>query len=481
MRQKSMCQARGPKTRVIAWQRRSTCLTTVRAAVVSAAPEAERKAKSTGTVSHSNNTQQSPRGYEDAIMLQGFAWDSCLQNNWYGTVQSKIPDMQAAGISHVWLPPPSQSVSPQGYMPGQLYNLSSRYGNKEQLTALTQALGRAGMQALADIVINHRCADEMEGGVYNRFRDDVKHTGRRIDWGRWAITCNDPAFKGSGNPDTGDDFGPAPDLDHANPELRASLADWLGWLQREVGFAGWRLDFARGYAARYAGEYVAASTGPQQLNVGEVWVDLAWSGPDLQHNQDAARQRICDWIRGTGESCCAFDFPTKGLLQEAVKHTQYQRLRDGQGKAPGLLGWWPARSVSFIENHDTGSTQQHWPFPADKVAVGYAYILTHPGIPCIFWDHFASWGEELHRVITGLALLRRRAGIHAGSRLEVLAAEPDMYVARVGGSLTVKLGPRYDMGAGLLPREGEGWRLALSGRDWAVWERVGGSSSSGRQ
>lgn len=41
---------------------------------------------------------------------------------------------QAAGCTHLWLPPPSQSVSAQGYLPGQLYNLDhSKYGNKEQL------------------------------------------------------------------------------------------------------------------------------------------------------------------------------------------------------------------------------------------------------------------------------------------------------------------------------------------------------------
>ena len=37
----------------------------------------------------------------------------------------------------------------------------------------------------------------------------------------------------------------------------------------------------------------------------------------------------------------AFDFPTKGILQEAAKNTQYYRLRDSQGKAPGLIGWLP--------------------------------------------------------------------------------------------------------------------------------------------
>lgn len=48
-----------------------------------------------------------------------------------------------------------------------------------------------------------------------------------------------------------------------------------------------------------------------------------------------------------------------------------------------MLGYWPTKAVTFIDNHDTGSSQGHWPFPEDKVMQGYAYILTHPGIPCV--------------------------------------------------------------------------------------------------
>ena len=37
--------------------------------------------------------------------------------------------------------------------------------------------------------------------------------------------------------------------------------------------------------------------------------------------------------------------------------------------------------------------------------------------------------------------------------------------------MTLKLGPRYDMGAHL-PKESEGWRVATSGPDYCVWEKA---------
>ena len=42
--------------------------------------------------------------------------------------------------------------------------------------------------------------------------------------------------------------------------------------------------------------------------------------------------------------------------QEAVKG-ELCRLQDPEGKPPGVMGWWPLRSDTFVENHDTGSTQ----------------------------------------------------------------------------------------------------------------------------
>uniref|UniRef100_A0A0D3ENN5 1,4-alpha-D-glucan glucanohydrolase n=1 Tax=Oryza barthii TaxID=65489 RepID=A0A0D3ENN5_9ORYZ len=86
------------------------------------------------------------------------------------------------------------------------------------------------------------------------------------------------------------------------------------------------------------------------------------------------------------------------------------RLRGEDGKAPGMIGWWPAKATTFVDNHNTGSTQHLWPFPSDKVMQGYAYILTHPGNPCIFYDHFFDWGlkDEIERLVS----IRNRQGIH---------------------------------------------------------------------
>jgi alpha-amylase len=178
------------------------------------------------------------------------------------------------------------------------------------------------------------------------------------------------------------------------------------------------------------------------------------------------RQRLCDFL-AAARFAAGFDFPTKAVLQEAVRHCQYDRLRDAQGKPPGLIGWAPELAVTFIDNHDTGSTQKRWPFPQEGVMAGYAYILTHPGMPTLFWEHYFDWG--LKEQLVALVALRKRAGVKSDSPVEILAAEGDLYVAKIGGRLVLKLGPRFDMGA-LLPDAGQGWAMAAKGEGWAVWE-----------
>lgn len=393
------------------------------------------------------------------IVFQGFNWES-WRRRWYLDLAPKAADLSQSGITAVWLPPPTQSVAPQGYMPSDLYNLNSAYGSVEELKYCIEEMHAQDLLALGDVVLNHRCAQKQSSnGVWNIF-------GGKLAWGPEAIVCDDPNFQGRGNPSSGDIFHAAPNVDHSQVFVRKDIKEWLNWLRNDIGYDGWRLDFVRGFSGVYVKEYIEASN--PVFAIGEYWDSLAYEGGNLCYNQDAHRQRIINWINATGGTSSAFDVTTKGILHSAL-HNQYWRLIDPQGKPSGVLGWWPSRAVTFLENHDTGSTQGHWPFPRDKLMQGYAYILTHPGTPVVFYDHFYDFG--IHDVITELIEARKRAGIHCRSTIKIFHANNDGYVAHIGDSLVVKLG-QYGWNPAKENRLDGSWlKFIDKGSDYQIWLR----------
>ena len=111
-----------------------------------------------------------------------------------------------------------------------------------------------------------------------------------------------------------------------------------------------------------------------------------------------------------------------------------------QGNPPGVIGVVPSRAMTFLDNHDTGSTQAFWPFPANHVLQGYAYLFTHPGMPCVLWDHYFDWGLPLQAAIRALIRIRKENGIHSRSKVDILAADFFAYGAIIDEKLAVRLG-----------------------------------------
>lgn len=172
------------------------------------------------------------------------------------------------------------------------------------------------------------------------------------------------------------------DLNTFDPVVTGRLKDWGVWLMNVVGFDGFRLDFVRGFQESFVAEWISnlpKQNGNQPFVVGEYW------GSDY---------RIKNWVNtvaGLGADVDAFDFPLKSTLTAMCNNNGNNFNMTGLNHA-GMVrnatgNSLPGTSiVTFLENHDTGKEHDKW--VTKDFHLGYAYILTHEGRPCVFYPHF---------------------------------------------------------------------------------------------
>lgn len=386
---------------------------------------------------------------DDRILLQGFYWEAAANNpeNWYNVINSLATDIGDMGIDMIWLPPPSDAGSLEGYLPRELNNFSNNYGSLDDHVAMLTALNNNGVEPIADIVINHR--------VGNTNWVDFENP----QWNTDAITSNDevwsqPAYFNTyprGNFDTGTSYEAARDVDHTKQYVRQSIIQFLNNL-KAIGYKGWRYDFVHGFTPSYFIEYNNATS--PTYTVGE--------------NFNSNKQVVQDWIDASQSN--AFDFPTYFTLKSVIRDNNYSYLANN-GQASGGIGWDPRNYTTFVENHDTPRYDTpNNVLNANNVGQTYAYLLTHPGVPCIYWPHLFDWGSTAQNQIKQLITVRKQAGIHSQSQLRIETAQNGLYAAIIDGdnySIAMKMGPQD-----WSPNNGN-WELVTSGNNYAVWKETG--------
>lgn len=360
------------------------------------------KGEATGGV---DNT---PKG---AVMLQGFTWESASETNktgsydWYATVEDNASKIKN-NFSFIWCPPPSQSLDTQGYLPRELNDLNSNYGTEAQLKSMITSLSPC--EALADIVVNHRVGNTSWGDFVNPSFEVAKGVNYKAICSDDEGFTNEPNLMGSvgasmrGAADTGAKYEHARDLDHTNEVVQNGIIKWLDEKILAAGFVGYRYDYAKGYDGSYAGLYSSSNysgSGNSKKNkvkfsVGEYWPE---EGSDK-------KAKIDEWIIETqsgGFRNRAFDFVLKDKLNAVfgtqtsstpsnISNKNYSLLAD-----PTCLYNYSSRdAVTFIDNHDTGSTQRMAMLDERDLGAAYALILTHPGIPCVSWEHYFTASES---------------------------------------------------------------------------------------
>lgn len=405
----------------------------------------------------SNVCAQSAANVND-IMLQAFGWDVhtktsvSSEGGLYNYLKNRTSGYATAGFNVIWLPPPSKSTGGVGYIPTELFNFSQTvYGSEAQLRALLTAMNTSTprIHPMADVVVNHR------GGTTN-WTDFTNPT-----WNCSSITSTDEANYGvitgnrpCGTPDTGEDFNGARDLDHTSLQVQNGVKEYLTRL-KALGFDSWRWDVAKGFSAGYFGDYINSSS--PYASVGEYW--------------DGNVNALKAWINGTGNRSAAFDFALYyNALQPAINNGNYAALAGYPGLA-GQYGY-ADKAVTFIDNHDTFVKPGSF-VTSDNIMKGYAYILTHPGIPCVFFPHYygGTYSKDGVTVnytanqtaIDKLMAIRKNNGLNAYSSV-VVSNSGSFYSATIDNKVVVKIGPG-------LWNPGTGWVLKTSGTDYAVWER----------
>jgi alpha-amylase len=226
------------------------------------------------------------------------------------------------------------------------------------------------------------------------------------------------------------------DLNTFSNTVKTRYQAWGQWLSNTIGFDGYRLDFVRGFQEDYVAAWVNAlpkkAGGAQRFIVGEYW---------------GADYRIKNWVNAVasyGADVDGFDFPLKSSLTSMcngnaaaydmrwLNHSGLVRNNAGNS-LPGTS------VVTWIDNHDTGKEHDKWVTKDWKM--GYAYILTHEGRPCVFYNHY--FGTTMVDAHNSALTVVPAPGLGLDIRKLIFARK-----TYLGGSLTVlsEIGNPYPSG-----------------------------------
>lgn len=405
---------------------------------------------------------------DSRVLVQGFTVEShqgSNQGKWYAYLRQKISALQAARIDLLWLPPPSQGEG-AGYHPQELHNFSNNYGNAAEHATLLKELRSSGIEPIADVVVNHRSGTNGWSTFENPAWPPYFICNTDEFWKQDPTRLPNPkdkqnlTSKRKGGPDypysDKADWPYSRDIDHENIWVREQIHAYLNLLVK-LGYGGWRWDMAKGFDPRYVGEYNRRSF--PLFSVGEYW--------------DGDVTKIEKWVKETAtgpvRASHAFDFPTYYRLVNALRARNYPALASLTQKDT-LLARLPAYAVTFVENHDTGKpSQPEDSLPNDdRLMQAYAFLLTHPGVPSIFWKHFDTWGHA--KELGALVKARKAARIHSASAVAAHTKD-NLYVAYVGEA-GAKPSLVLHLGAGNVEKpDPKAWALAASGNGYSVWLR----------
>jgi len=385
---------------------------------------------------------------QNQTLIQYFHWYYNEEQNLWSKVSQEASHLQEIGVTGVWLPP-AYKASTGGYSVGyDIYDLfdlgefdqkgsvNTRYGSKEEYIQAIKALQDHGIDAIADIVFNHKAGgDELEKipvrtvnpDNRNEFTSDVfeieawtkftfpNRAGKYSEfiWDHecfsgvdWAEDLKETAIYSIQN-HLGEGFEEVPstelgnydylmfnDIDYRNRAVIEELKYWGEWLVDTTQVNGFRLDAVKHINPDFIKEWIDHLEDKYQKKffvVAEDWnVENTASQEEYLHLMEGKTQ----------------------IFDSLLHHNFFLASKDGNAYDMRtifdntLLAISPELAVTFVDNHDSQPLQalesyvEFWFRP-----IAYALILLRmQGIPCLFfpdlyggiYDDKNPEGEDTH-------------------------------------------------------------------------------------
>jgi alpha-amylase len=371
------------------------------------------------------------------VIMQTFYWNCpSAENqefNWWNFIKDKIPSLHNIGFTAIWLPPCNKAASntSMGYDPYDYYDLGdidqkgsqkTWFGSKDELVALISAAHTNNIQVYADLVIHQNSgADEEEVNGIDGVTRWTKFTPKSLKFPRAWQDFQPSAYETIDGLDP-ITFGGMPNLCHRNPDVYTALLEYSRWLLDEIGFDGFRYDCVKGYGGwmvRAIQELrgVKNNIPYKPFGVGECW--------DGQYT-------IEEWLNETNSwsdnPCCAFDFNLRYRLKDLCDTEGFSLTTLTQGGTL-LNDGQSSIAVTFVENHDVVRDDA---IINDKM-LAYAFILTHEGYPCVFWQDYYNWNLAQEDNDSGIAALIKVHENYAGGKTDILYCDDNLYIMQREG------------------------------------------------
>ncbi len=376
-------------------------------------------------------------------IFQYFHWYLPNDGNLWKHIKEDASHLKSLGFSAVWFPPACKSAEGAngiGYDIYDLYDMGefdqkesvkTKYGSKEEYIEAVKAVKDNGMQAMIDIVLNHKAGgDETEKIKVVRVKPDDRNAtisdpfeieaytkftfpGRNKMYSDfiWNSTCFSGVDKAKDQNEKGifrilNNYGDSweemienekgnydylmfNDIDFRNESVRTELNKWAKWYYDQVHFDGVRLDAVKHIPFWFYNQWIdqlRQSTGQEIFAVAEYW-------------SPGKTDTLIKYLEATQDRFSLFD----ATLQQNFHHASRQgkdfnisKIFDGT-----LVKRMPEKTVTVVSNHDTQPLQAlEAPVEAWFKPIAYALILLRDqGYPCVFYPdlygaHYKDKGKD---------------------------------------------------------------------------------------